>query len=266
MDTRPEPDARGSLQRNPQGPEVLAELVQPKKRELRVGARLRNYFLTGLVVVGPVTITLYIAWWFIRIVDAWVKPLVPRVYDPETYLPFAIPGFGLLFAIMLLTMIGALAANLLGRTLISSGELFLDRMPIVRNLYRALKQLFESVIAAAHPDTGFQKVGLIEFPSKGIWSLVYVTAEASGEIRALAPGGEKDLVTVFMPTGIFPPTGFVCVVPRKDVLLLSMTMEEAAKFVISAGMVMPEHQSKLKELAEKARGGNGRVEPPLASR
>jgi uncharacterized membrane protein len=219
------------------------------------GARFRNYFLTGLVVVGPVTITLYIAWWCINIVDAWVKPFVPRVYNPDTYLPFAIPGIGLVFAILGITVIGALAANLLGRTLISSGELFLGRMPIVRNLYQALKQIFVSVVAAAGPNTPFQKVGLIEFPSKGLWSIVYVTGEAVGEIKTVRPGGESDLMTVFMPTGIMPPTGFLCLVPRKDVIFLSMSVEDAAKMIISAGMVMPEYQKQLKSLAEAAQAG-----------
>ena len=239
--------------------DVLAELVHPKKRESHIGARLRNYFLTGLVVVGPVAITVYFSWWVIRAVDDWVRPFVPRVYDPATYLPFNVPGFGLLFAVVLITMIGALAANLLGRTLIAFGELMLDRMPIVRNVYRALKQMFESVIAVVHPDTSFQKVGLIEFPTKGIWSLVFVTAEAGGEIKDVAPGGETDLVTVFMPTGIMPPTGFVCVLPRRDVIQLSMSMEDAAKWVISAGMVMPDYQKHLKELAEKAKAANGKA-------
>jgi len=221
--------------------------------EFHFGARLRNYFLTGLVIVGPVTITLYIAWWFINVVDAWVKPFVPRNYNPETYLPFPMPGIGLLFGIIGLTLIGALAANLLGRTIISSGEMFLERMPIVRNLYQALKQIFVSVVTAAGPGTTPHKVGMIEFPSKGIWSLVYITGEATGEIKAVQPGGSDDLLTVFMPTGIMPPTGFVCLVPRKDVIFLSMSVEDAAKMVISAGMVMPEYQKQLKSLADAAR-------------
>lgn len=229
--------------------------VLPTHSDLHIGARLRNYFLTGLVVVGPVTITLYIAWWFINVVDAWVKPFVPRIYNPETYLPFPMPGIGLVFGIIGLTLIGALAANLLGRTIISSGELFLGRMPIVRNLYQALKQIFVSVVSAAGPGTAFNKVGLMEFPSKGIWSLVYITGEASGEIKEMRPGGEEDLLTCFMPTGIMPPTGFVCLVPRRDVIFLSMTVEDAAKMVISAGMVMPEYQKQLRSLADAAREG-----------
>ena len=167
-------------------PDLKAELAklafEAPPEPLHAGARLRNYFLTGLVVVGPVTITLYIAWYFINIIDNWVKPYIPRIYNPESYLPFPVPGVGLVFAIIGLTLIGALAANLLGRSLISAGELMLGRMPIVRNVYQGLKQIFESVVTASTPNQSFQKVALLEFPSKGIWSLVFVTGDAAEQI------------------------------------------------------------------------------------
>jgi uncharacterized membrane protein len=243
---------------------VLAQLSEPAPgdQSMHLGSRLRNYFLTGLLVVGPVTITLYAASWFVNVVDAWVKPFVPKAYNPDTYLPFSVPGFGLLFAIVALMMIGALAANLLGRTLISYGDLFLGRMPVVRNVYRAIQQIFESVITAAGPTANFQKVGLIEFPSKGIWSIVFVTGETTGEIASVKPGGADDLVTVFMATGIVPPTGFVCFVPRKDVTFLNMTVEDAAKIVISAGMVTPDPQRKLAEMAAVAAKARARGNIP----
>ena len=231
---------------------------QGSERDGKLGARLRNYFLTGLVVVGPITITLYIVWWFIQITDAWVKPFVPEIYDPDTYLPFSIPGIGLVFAVIGLIVIGALAANLFGRTLISFGELFVGRMPIVRNVHRALKQIFESVVSAS--ESGFMdgntasphRVGLIEFPSAGIWSIVYVTGEAAGAIKEARPSGETDLVAVFMPTGMVPPTGFVCFVPRRNVIFLPISLEDAAKTVVSAGMFMPEQQAQIKEMIRQA--------------
>ena len=226
----------------------LAKLALESRPEpLHAGARLRNYFLTGLVVVGPVTITLYIAWYFINVVDAWVKPYIPRIYNPESYVPFHIPGVGLVFAIVGLTLIGALAANLLGRSLISAGEMMVGRMPIVRNVYQGLKQIFQSVVTASAPSKGFQKVALMEFPSKGIWSIVFVTGEAAEQIAAEVPG--EELVSVFMPTGMLPPSGFVCFVPRSSVTPVHMSVEDAAKIIISAGMVNPETQARLKELA-----------------
>jgi uncharacterized membrane protein len=221
--------------------------------EVRTGARLRNYFLTGLVVVGPVGITLYIAWHVITLVDGWVKPYVPSIYNPDSYLPFPLPGVGLVFAVVLLTVIGALAANLLGRSLISAGELMLGRTPIVRNVYRGLKQIFESVVTASSPSQNFQKVALMEFPSKGIWSIVFITGEASQEINKEVPG--QDLVSVFMPTGMLPPSGFVCFVPRQSVVPIHMSVEDAAKIIISAGMVNPETQATLREIAARARNG-----------
>jgi uncharacterized membrane protein len=232
----------------------LAKLALDSTPEpLHAGARLRNYFLTGLVVVGPVTITLYIAWYVINIIDAWVKPYIPKIYNPDSYVRFPIPGVGLLFAIVGLTLIGALAANLLGRSLISAGELMLGRMPIVRNVYQGLKQIFESVVTASAPKGSFQKVALMEFPSKGIWSIVFVTGEAASQITTELPG--EDLISVFMPTGMLPPSGFVCFVPRAHVLPVKMTVEDAAKIIISAGMVNPETRESLKEFADKARSG-----------
>ncbi len=217
------------------------------------GARLRNYFLTGLVVVGPVGITLYIAWHVITLVDGWVKPYVPPAYNPDSYLPFPLPGVGLVIAVLLLTFVGALAANLLGRSLISAGELMLGRTPIVRNVYRGLKQIFESVVTASAPNQNFQKVAVMEFPSKGIWSIVFVTGEAAYEVNKEVPG--ENLVSVFMPTGMLPPSGFVCFVPRHSVVPIHMSVEDAAKIIISAGMVNPESQAKLRDIAEKARNG-----------
>jgi uncharacterized membrane protein len=245
-------------------PDLKAEIAklafEAPPEPLHAGARLRNYFLTGLVVVGPVTITLYIAWYFINIVDNWVKPYIPRLYNPDTYLPFPIPGLGLLFAIIGLTLIGALAANLLVRSLISGGELMFGRMPIVRNVYQGLKQIFQSVVTASTPSQTFQKVALMEFPSKGIWSLVFVTGDAAEQISKEVPG--EELISVFMPTGMIPPSGFVCFVPRASVVPVKMSVEDAAKIIISAGMVNPETQAKLKDMVAKARNG-GRPPAPM---
>src|SRR5829696_4269542 len=116
-------------------------------RRSRARIRLRNYFLTGLIVAGPLTITIYITWWFITLVDGWVKPLVPQRYLPETYLPFPIPGFGLIIAFTGLTLLGFLTANLVGRTLLDIGELVLNRMPVVRGIYRGTKQVFETIFS-----------------------------------------------------------------------------------------------------------------------
>jgi len=217
---------------------------------MSIGAKLRYYFLTGLVVVGPLTITLYVTWSLIHFVDNWIKPYIPSLYNPDNYLPFAVPGAGLLFAFIGLVVIGALAANLIGRTLINAGERMLERMPIVRNLYRGTKQLFESVVSATGPEQPFQKVGIMEFPSPGIYALVFITGNAAAPIAGMSP--DEDLVAVFMPTHLMPPSGFTVFVPRRKVTVIDMTMEDAAKIILSAGMVIPDGQSKLGALAAAA--------------
>ena len=236
----------------PSEPEVVIPnpvLEAQVDKSWHLGARLRNYLITGLVIAGPIAITIYVVRLAISSVDGWVKPWLPNTYNPDKYLPFEIPGVGLVIAIIGLMLIGALTANLIGRTMLSFGEILLGRMPIVRNVYGLLKQIFESV-ASVRGQPRFQKVGLVQFPAKGIWSLVFVTSEATEEIKSRLHT-EEDLVTVFVPTGFVPPTGFVCFVQRRDVVFINMTVEDAARIIVSGGMAGPE-QTKVKVLATKS--------------
>jgi len=214
-----------------------------------IGARLRGYFLTGLIIVGPVAITVYVVWWFINLVDGWVKPLIPQSYLPETYLPVNVPGVGLIVGILALMLIGALAANLFGRTIVSYGEMMLDRMPVVRGVYRLLKQIFTTIFSKS--GTGFKRVGLIEFPRRGLYAVVFVSGEPPAEVMDKLGNGEK-LMTVFMPNAPNPTTGFVLFMPAKDVTVLDMSIDDGAKLVISAGLVAPQ-QDQLKTLADDAK-------------
>ena len=215
-------------------------------RRGRLVARLRTYLLTGLVIAAPIGITVYITWWFVNLFDSWIKPLVPARYLPDTYLPVSVPGFGLVVALIGLTLLGALTANLFGRTIVAAGEHLLDRMPIVRNVYKALKQIFETVLSQTN--TSFRQVGLIEYPRKGLYALVFISTETSGEVDKMAAPGES-MLSVFLPTTPNPTSGFLLFVPRKDVTILKMTVEEGAKLVISAGLVGPK--------SDKTRGGEG---------
>jgi len=210
---------------------------ETKSRRGNIGSRLRNYFLTGLVIAAPISITVYITWSFVALVDDWFKPLLPAAYNPETYLPFAVPGVGLLFAIIMLMVLGALTANLFGRTIVGFGERFLDNMPFVRNLYKALKQIFETAISQSK--SSFQEVGLIEYPRKGLYALVFVSTRTEGEVLTRAGFEKNGMLSVFLPTTPNPTSGFLLFVPKKDIELLSMSVEEAAKMVISAGLVTP---------------------------
>jgi uncharacterized membrane protein len=150
--------------------------------------RLRSWFLTGLVVFGPVAVTLYIAWWAIDTVDNWVRPWFPLSLSPDGYLPFHVPGFGVVIAIVGLTLLGFLTANFIGRSLVRFGEAMLDRTPLVRGVYRGFKQAFETIFSQS--GSQFRKVGLVEFPVKGSWSIVFVSS-APGEILVPHPAGGK---------------------------------------------------------------------------
>ncbi|QFT32050.1 DUF502 domain-containing protein [Roseibium porphyridii] len=219
----------------------------PHKIGHRPGAatRLRNYFLTGLVITGPIGITLWLTWTFIKWVDGWVKPFVPRIYNPETYLPFPVPGFGLIVAIFVLTIVGFLAANFLGRSLISVGESLLGRMPLVRNIYSGLKQIFETVLDER--GNSFTKAALIEYPRKGLWAIAFISTETKGEVERRLKG-KADTMSVFLPTTPNPTSGFLLFVPKEDIVELSMSVEEAAKLVISAGLVSPDYPEILEDV------------------
>jgi uncharacterized membrane protein len=218
--------------------EVAAMTDSPK--QISGMTRLRNYFLTGFIVCAPLAITAYIAWSFIGWVDSWVKPYIPYRYNPDNYLPFPVPGFGLIVALFLITLIGFLTANFIGRAIVSYGEYLLSRMPFVRSIYSALKQIFETVLS--NKADMFKKVGIVEYPRKGVWSIVFVATEKDSEINAKLDDGDDPTVAVFMPCTPNPTTGFLMYVPRSEIVELEMTVEEAAKAVISAGLVMPEYK------------------------
>ena len=200
--------------------------------------RLRNYFLTGVILAAPLFLTIYITWSFVQWVDSWVTPFIPPIYRPDHYLRFAVPGFGLVVALIFLTLLGFLTANIIGRQTILLGESLLGRMPIVRNLYRGLKQIFETVLSRRAG--AFKTVALIEYPRKGIWSMVFVSTEARGELQHRI----DQTVAVFLPTTPNPTSGFLLFVPRSDMIVLDMTVEDAAKMIISAGLVTPDFKPK----------------------
>lgn len=217
-----------------------------------LAGRLRTYFLTGLVVAGPVLITIYITWSFVTWVDDLVRPLVPLAYRPETYLPFKIPGSGLIVAVIGLTLLGFLAANLVGRTVVELGEMVLNRMPIVRAIYRSLKQVFETLFSGN--GSSFRRVGLVEFPAPGMWSIVLISQPPGEDVSSRLPGKEEH-ISVFLPCAPNPTTGFFFYVPKSGVIEVDMSAEEAATLIMSAGVVQPgsnEQKRSIAALAELA--------------
>ncbi|WP_426608672.1 DUF502 domain-containing protein [Bradyrhizobium sp. McL0616] len=198
--------------------------------------RFRNYFLTGLIVTGPIAITLYLVWWFVTWVDGVVRPFIPLAYRPETYMPYVVPGWGLIVAVFALTMLGFLTANLIGRTLVDLGETFVGRIPAVRAIYRGLKQVFETLFSGK--GSSFRKVGLVEFPSPGMWSIVLISQSPNEDVARSLPGQEEH-VSVFLPCSPNPTTGFFFYVPKSKIIEVDMSTEDAATLIMSAGVVQP---------------------------
>ena len=229
-----------------------------------LAGRIRNYFLTGLVVAGPLAVTAWLIWSVINWVDGLVRPFIPPAYRPETYLPWPIPGTGLVLAVIALTLLGFLTANLVGRTLVGWGEELLNRMPIVRPVYRTMKQIFETLCSKT--GSSFRQVALVEFPAPGMWSLVFLSQPPSGDVSAKLPEGEH--VSAFMPCTPNPTTGFFFYVKRKDLMVLDISVENAMTLLISAGMVQPDSgegaQKSFAALAATARAAPASKKPQAA--
>ena len=209
------------------------KLIVPGKK---AGAftRLRNYFLTGIIVTAPISLTIYLTWQFIGWVDDRVTPLLPVRYDPETYLPFSVPGLGLLMMVVFLIFVCFITANFFGRALIRAGESLVNRMPVVRTIYNALKQILETVLRQS--SQSFRQVVMVEYPRRGLWTLAFVTADTQGEIKRRL---DDDLVNIYVPTTPNPTSGFLLIVPRRDLIFLDVPIDEAAKFIISTGVITP---------------------------
>ncbi len=198
--------------------------------------RLRAYFFTGLVITAPIAITVWATIWFISFFDSWVKPLIPSVYNPDTYLPFQLPGFGLIFALIAITTIGALAANLVGRTLIGMWDNLLNRTPVVRSIYKGSKQIFETIFS--QKGASFRYVCLVEWPREGAWSIGFVSRDVDVAEVGLEAG--RAMYAVYVSTTPNPTSGYVFFVDVNEVKILDMSVEDGLKLVISMGLVFPE--------------------------
>ncbi len=208
-------------------------LQKPKK--IGFLAKLRAYFLAGILITAPISITFYLAWLFIDFVDSKVTPLIPVKYNPESYLPFATPGLGLVVVFIVLTLIGALTAGFIGRLYLRTSERMLSRMPVIRGFYSAIKQILETVLA--QQSNAFREAVLVEYPRRGIWAIAFITGRTQGEVQNIT---EEECINIFLPTTPNPTSGFLLFVPKKELTPLSMSVEEALKMVISGGIVTPD--------------------------
>ncbi len=206
----------------------------------KILSKIKTYFFTGIAVTAPLGITFYVSIIFINFIDKKVKKLVPESYIPDTYLPFEIPGLGLIVGIIGLIIVGFLAAGIIGRALVRTGEKIINRLPVVRSIYNALKQIFQTVLASS--SKAFREVVLIEYPRKGIWAVGFITGPTKSEVKYKL---DRELVNIFLPTTPNPTSGFLLFVPKKDIIKLNMNIEEGMKMVISGGIVTPEMAKKI---------------------
>ena len=207
----------------------LLDKEKPKRRSPL--AVIRTYFFTGLVVAAPIYITFYLLSWAVSVLDEWFRPWIPLDYRPTTYLPFDVPGIGVILAFILLTIIGGLTANFLGRALLSFGERLIRHMPVIGTVYTALQQIFKT--AVQEDGKAFSKVALIEYPRKGLFAIAFVTKAADRRINKTTG---QTMIGVFLPTTPNPTSGFLLFVPEDELTILDMTVEEGARLVISAGL------------------------------
>lgn len=205
-------------------------------------SRLRGYLLAGILVTAPITLTIYLTYLFLNLVDRNVAALLPKEMYDSLYGETTIPGIGLLIAVFAFIMIGWFAKNFLGRLMLRIAEYIVDRMPVIRTLYSAIKQIFETIMASQ--SSAFREVVMLEYPRKGVWSIGFVTGTSKGEIQAHTA---QETVNVFVPTTPNPTSGYLLFVPKKELVYLEMSVEEGVKLVVSAGIITPPEQKEKEE-------------------
>ncbi|VAW37207.1 Uncharacterized membrane anchored protein Mext_4159 [hydrothermal vent metagenome] len=202
---------------------------------------IKRYFVTGLIIVLPLYISFYVFITIVNFMDSLMY-LLPKVARPDTYLPFHVPGIGLLITVVGIFLVGMLTTNFLGRKLVVLGEWLLDWIPLLRTIYKSSKQ-FISTFFSKDAD-GFRKVVLVEFPRKGTYAVAFVTSKTQGEVQNKV---EVDLINVFLPTTPNPTSGFYLAVPANEVTSLEMTVEDAFKVIMSGGVIVPDGRGQLRK-------------------
>ena len=208
---------------------------------MKLGAKLRAYFFTGILVTAPVMITFYVAYKVIMFTDMSVNRLLPPQFKPDNFLPFTIPGLGIIILVAVLILIGMFAAGFLGKFFLRLGEWILYKMPFISSIYSVLKQIFETFLS--NKSNAFKRVVLLEYPRKGIWILGFVSTDTDGEVKSLL---KEEMINVFIPSTPNPTSGFLIFVPKSDTIPLKMSVEAGIKFVISGGIVSPDEADRLR--------------------
>lgn len=204
-----------------------------------LSARIRSYLIAGVLITAPITITVYLTYIFLKFIDDVVIHLLPEGLYHDYYGYAAIPGVGLLLALLFFVLVGWLTTNILGRFFVRISEYFVDRMPVIRTLYGSIKQILETIMASQ--SQAFREAVLVEYPRKGVWAIGFLTGETKGEAQDLT---DKETVNVFVPTTPNPTSGFLLFFPKEDIKKLDMSVEEAVKLVVSAGIITPDAGEK----------------------
>lgn len=202
--------------------------------ELSLGVRLRRYLFAGVLVTAPISITIYLTYVFLAFIDRLVAHVLPEELYVALYSKAVIPGLGVVIAVCFFITVGWFASNILGRYIIRFSEYIVDRMPVIRTIYGAIKQIFETIMASK--SNAFREPVMMEYPRKGVWSIGFVTGRSEGEVQRLT---EDETINVFVPTTPNPTSGYLLFVPKKDLIFLEMSVEQAVKLVVSAGIITP---------------------------
>ena len=195
------------------------------KKKISIFNKLRNYFIAGIVAIIPIGITLYLTMFIIEV----SSKLIPKEINPNNYLPFSIPGLEIILSIIIITFIGGLSVSFIGKKILQLINDLFKKIPFLRTIYSAINQMTESF---TNKDKGKKSVVLVEYPRKGSWAVGFATKDNEGEISKKT---NSELVNVFVPTTPNPTSGFLLMFPKKEIIYLDMTFEEASKFIVSAG-------------------------------
>lgn len=211
--------------------------MSPESGKRGLIASLRGNFLAGLAVIAPGVLTIWLVWNVINWIDGMVLPLIPSRLHPEALTGWDIPGVGVIVFVVFTLVMGYFTKGFIGRTLVNWGERIVEAMPVIRSIYNAVKQIADTILSRQAPT--FDRACLVEYPRPGIWAMAFISTTTRGEIGDHL-AGNGDMISIFLPTTPNPTSGFLLFVPRKDVIELDMAIEDAAKLVISAGLVAPE--------------------------
>ncbi len=221
-----------------------------KKRQNKNTHPLKTYLFTGILVTAPIAITFYLAVQLFTYIDKNVTALIPEKFNPGTYLPYGLPGLGVILLLIFLILVGMLTANFVGRTFMRLGQSLIEHMPIISGIYNAFRKIFETLLGSGK-NTAFRQPVLVEYPRRGLWTIAFLTGPVYKGIQNKV---DEALVSIYVPTTPNPTSGFLIYVPKKDVIPLNIGVDDALKTILSMGIINPDAKpSRKKAFQRRAR-------------